>query len=668
MIFFLAFLFSIVGILSACFSYFYLLFAIIPLLFIFFRYRDRRLLLLALFIPLFILLAKMPSFIKEGYLDTVGIIFKRKDNYYLLATLKGNFYIKDYDNNLTVLSIVNIKGYSSSLSFSHYESGFDFEGYLNGYNVFKEFKGEKTVLFKSFLDYSKLKDYMFSYVDSKTRTVLSSMLFSDTIYDLEESNVLNSLSLINAFSLSGFHISFLLRSIRTILGRKREKISDILDIIITSLFFILSEFSYSLLRLEILAFLKVLFKKKNLDYLSRVSICAIILLLMFPSSIQLASFFYPFPLLFSLAIFSSKERRKSRLSFFFRIQFFFFPFSLYKNYSISVLSYILQMLILPFSNLIFLLSVFTLIVPQIVYIISPLITFILFLATSLSKIDFTILTGIPSILFVVSYYSFYILYNIIKTYHYKKYKSIPIVCISVITIIQCIPDFSNHYEIAFIDVDQGDSTLIRNNKGNILIDTGGKINTDLANDCLIPFLKKKKIRKLDAVLITHRDYDHYGALESLNKNFQIDNIYYRDDFLLMKENTLSIIGLNIKNYNNYIIEGSYEDEENMKSGVYGFTIKGKSVVIMGDAPSAIESKIIEDYPSFDFDILKVSHHGSSTSSKRDFLSKVSPEITIISVGKNNQYKHPSQMTLDNLNALSIPYRRTDLEGTIIYKF
>ena len=89
---------------------------------------------------------------------------------------------------------------------------------------------------------------------------------------------------------------------------------------------------------------------------------------------------------------------------------------------------------------------------------------------------------------------------------------------------------------------------------------------------------------------------------------------------------------------------------------------------MGDAPKEIEESILKDHPDLRADILRIGHHGSATSSSEAFLSSLSPEVAIISVGENNSYGHPSKETMDRLKELDIPCRRTDLEGTITYDF
>ena len=142
-------------------------------------------------------------------------------------------------------------------------------------------------------------------------------------------------------------------------------------------------------------------------------------------------------------------------------------------------------------------------------------------------------------------------------------------------------------------------------------------------------------------------------------NFKIDNVIYGSTFDEYKIN-----GLIFKNLNNYQI--GYEENEN--SSVIYFSFLNTNFLFMGDAPISIEKKIMNDYSSLDIDILKVGHHGSKTSSSYEFLKYINPQEAIISVGKNNYYNHPDKIVLTYLNDLNIKIRRTDEEGSIIYKF
>ena len=214
-------------------------------------------------------------------------------------------------------------------------------------------------------------------------------------------------------------------------------------------------------------------------------------------------------------------------------------------------------------------------------------------------------------------------------------------------------------EVDFINVGQGDCTLIRNKDKVALIDTGGLTYTDIANGSLIPYLKKKRIYVIDTVIITHYDYDHYGALQELNKTYPIRHLYDYHSSFPVKMNSITF-----NNYNYYAKDGT--TEENDKSLVIGFNACHKDFLIMGDAPTYVEKEIIKHYDSIPCDILKVGHHGSSTSSCEEWIKYTNPDVAIISCGKNNRFGHPNQGVVTLLNKYQIKMRRTDLEGTITF--
>ena len=210
----------------------------------------------------------------------------------------------------------------------------------------------------------------------------------------------------------------------------------------------------------------------------------------------------------------------------------------------------------------------------------------------------------------------------------------------------------------FIDVGQGDSCLIhgKNNEYNILIDTGGSIYSDIATNKLIPYFNKEGIKKIDLVIISHLDYDHYGALDSLKKNFKINKVVDNNEYEYLYYQDLKFKNLNIF-YNREC------EDENTKSSVLLFDFIGLKFLLTGDAPKEIEKKIIETY-KIDIDVLKVGHHGSNTSSSLEFIHSIKPELAIISVGRNNRYGHPDNEVINNLNKEKVMILRTDKRGSI----
>ena len=188
-----------------------------------------------------------------------------------------------------------------------------------------------------------------------------------------------------------------------------------------------------------------------------------------------------------------------------------------------------------------------------------------------------------------------------------------------------------------------------------MIDTGGYKSFDMATETLIPFMNKKKITHINALILTHDDFDHSGAKDSLIENFKVDNLLTNKTQFPYK-----IGDLNIENLNTFDFT-----EENDSSLVLSLEFIGKKFLFTGDASVNTEEKILEKY-NVDCDILKVGHHGSNTSTSEKFLKAASPDEAVISCGAKNYYGHPHKEIIDRLNKYNVKIRRTDIEGTICY--
>ena len=174
------------------------------------------------------------------------------------------------------------------------------------------------------------------------------------------------------------------------------------------------------------------------------------------------------------------------------------------------------------------------------------------------------------------------------------------------------------------------------------------------------------------MIITHGDADH--AKESLNiiKNIKVKNIVLNsgsyntleENIISTKENVTNVYKLKyfkIRNINNEI-----HDNENDNSIVNYISFLNYKLLFMGDASSKVEKYLIEKYNLKNIDILKIGHHGSKYSSSKEFIEKVNPRYSIISVGRNNRYNHPHKEVLDNLKNKKV--LRTDQKGTIVFTF
>ena len=272
------------------------------------------------------------------------------------------------------------------------------------------------------------------------------------------------------------------------------------------------------------------------------------------------------------------------------------------------------------------------------------------------------------------------MYYIIFIYILKRKKSL--VYKIIIAIISLIFLINNgrivNSEVSILDVGQGDSSLIRLKNKNILIDTGGNINYDISKNILIPYFKSVGIKKIDYLVLTHGDYDHMGEAINLVENFKVEKVIFNCGSYNDLENELievldkkkikyysCIKELNIDNNKLHFLQTKEYDNENENSNVIYTELNGYKFMFMGDAGVGKEKDILEKYNVSKIDVLKIGHHGSKTSSDKNFIDEMNPKYSVISVGKNNRYGHPNKEVLNNLDNSKI--YRTDQDGSIMFK-
>jgi len=219
---------------------------------------------------------------------------------------------------------------------------------------------------------------------------------------------------------------------------------------------------------------------------------------------------------------------------------------------------------------------------------------------------------------------------------------------------------ANKLEAVFCDVGQGDAILLQSGSGQILIDTGnedGKVMDCLARHT--PFWD----RKIEAVVITHSDSDHSGGLAKLKKYYSVQNIYStnlgKNDVIKMGMISFEVLSPE-QNWGN----------ENDNSVVGLVTIGGKKMLLMADVSAEVEQKMVWRgvlRQSQDYEVVKISHHGSNTATSEELLERVRPKEVVISVGKNS-FGHPDKGVIERIEKRGIRVRRTDKEGDIVYGF
>ena len=237
---------------------------------------------------------------------------------------------------------------------------------------------------------------------------------------------------------------------------------------------------------------------------------------------------------------------------------------------------------------------------------------------------------------------------------------------------------TNTLDITYLDVGQADSILIQNKGHNMLIDAGNNEDGPL----LVQYFKEQNITKFDYLITTHPHEDHIGGMDDIINNFDIEKIYMPDvttttktfldvlEAIEKKNMTYDVPNIN-QNFplGNTLFQVIYtgNDKKNLNNSsiILKATFKNTSYLFTGDATSEVEKKILNK--NIQATVLKVGHHGSKYSTTTDFLNKVNPKYAIISVGKNNSYNHPNQVTINKLEKKNIEIHRTDQEGSIFLK-
>ncbi len=318
--------------------------------------------------------------------------------------------------------------------------------------------------------------------------------------------------------------------------------------------------------------------------------------------------------------------------------------------------------------------------------------------------------GTPSHFFLVIYYaiSFWIYAGSLYTHIFKREdftvrkRSFIGVCIIITILIwgQCIQILSPVLIITFIDVGQGDSILIEAPGGvRVLIDGGGRERSqeggfDVGEEIIVPFLRRRGVRRLDLVILSHPHEDHVGGLCAVLEEFttgqvlEYDPLYmgeekypyaYRRFREIIKEGDIRLTRvcagtrvfinkeceLEVLHPGSTPITGGKSDINN-NSLVLRLRYKDTYFLFTGDIEKEGEDALIRSGVKFTSHLLKVAHHGGNTSTSTNFIRYTEPEYGIISVGPN-PFGHPSDATLSRLMEENIEIYRTDINGAIIVR-
>jgi len=258
-------------------------------------------------------------------------------------------------------------------------------------------------------------------------------------------------------------------------------------------------------------------------------------------------------------------------------------------------------------------------------------------------------------------------------------KEVPKPNINTISVGDDKKDVRGKLIVHYIDVGQADSILIEQGSSSMLIDAGNNEDSDTVKN----YISHQGITKLDYIVGTHPHEDHIGGLDYIINSFQVGKIYmpkaisntktFQDVVSAIKDKgmkaTVPKVGETFKVGNAIATilapNGSGYKDLNNFSIVIRLTFGNNSFMFGGDAEDISENEMLSKGFDVSADVLKIGHHGSSSSTTDAFLDKVNPKYAVISVGKGNSYGHPHKSTMKKLNAKDIKVYRTNENGTIV---
>ncbi len=482
---------------------------------------------------------------------------------------------------------------------------------------------------------------------------INALVLGEKQFDDEVLNNYSSIGILHMLTISGAHLSFIIFFIRwvgTSFNVRLKKI-DFFLLVFLPFYSIIAGFGIPILRATLVEVTFILFREKySKKQLLAFYFCLFLLynpFLIFSVSFVL-TFYMSFVIQYLervLQLFGPEhvKVKTSLLLFIFFIPFFSHlssTINFFQPLSIVILTPLFTLVLLPLS---FLLTFFPLDFVAVIY------NLIVFWSESFSSFfsKFSIpfnLSGFQNIGF---FGFFYFVLKFFETLNVKYFKFL------LLLFLFFLPGYSIFGQVSFIDIGQGDSTLITTpifNK-NILIDTGPPDSYPE----LVKFLNYRNVHKLDYIIISHWHMDHYGNIDSLADDFNAQTFYSPlsahekaetyDTHSLTAPGALNIGGLELNMLSPLIVDG---DNTNNESLVFHLTLGGKKFLFMGDAEEDVEQQLLTHPQIQNIDFLKVGHHGSQTSSTDEFIAHTNPTYSIIPFGKNNMFGHPHPRVIETL--------------------
>ena len=611
---------------------------------------------------------------------------------------------KEHFQALTALHDLELEGKLSEPEGQRNFGGFDYQSYLKTQGIYQTLTIKSIQSMKQVSSWDigenlsslrrKAIVWIKSHFPDPMRNYMTGLLLGHLDTDFEEMNELySSLGIIHLFALSGMQVGFFMDGFKKLLlrlGLTQENLKW-LTYPFSLIYAGLTGFSASVIR----SLLQKLLAQHGYKGLDNFALTVLVLFIIMPNFFLTAGGVLSCAYAFILTMTSkegegikavARESLVISLGILPILSFYFAEFQLWSILLTFVFSFLFDLVFLPLLSILFILS-FVYPVTQLNLVFEWLERIIRLVSQMASR---PLVFGQPSSLVLML-----LLISLALVYDMRKnFKRLAILGLFVVGLF-FLTKHPLENEITMLDIGQGESIFLRDVTGKaILIDVGGKAESDKkvenwqekttisnAQRTLIPYLKSRGVAKIDQLVLTNTDKEHVGDLLEVTKAFHVGEILVSKGSLTQKEFVAELqatqtkvrsvtAGENLPIFGSYlevlspreIGDGSYDDSLLL----YG-KLLDKHFLFTGNLKEKGEKELLKQHPTLEVDVLKAGQHGAKTSSNSAFLEKLKPEITLISVGKNNRAKLPHQETLTRLESIKSKIYRTDQQGAIRFK-
>lgn len=638
---------------------------------------------------------------------------KYKNKKFIVYINKKNKKLLEYGD------LIEIKGEYSAPEVARNYKGFDYSQYLKTLNIYGTIKVEESKIINKnqlspiLISINNIKEKMIDNANrnmpKRTANLLLGILIGER--DNIQEDIIESFrtaNLSHILAVSGAHTSYIILGITYLISKSKtpKRIGYIITIINLLIFIIITGASYSVVRACIMAIVvigaKICYRKEN--FFTSICISLIIILIQNPFAINDIGLKLSFMGTAGIVIFNKsitnffiklkiKQKIAEALSVTFSAQLMIMSITILNFNTISLTFFISNILASPLLGIIIIFGFISIFISSILNPISKILFLILHIFLELlilvSKVTekipgSSILVKTPNILFAIVYYILILFFNyffvikqnptrrfhkkIIKIITIKNiknaFKVIAVVFLIMLLLTRIVRIINPTLKIYFIDVGQGDSTLIVTPKNKKILIDGGEGKTNV----LFQYLLDRRINKIDYIIISHFDSDHCNGLIEIIEKMRVENIVmskqskeseeYKKILEIIKQKNIKVSS--VKAEDKIIIEKNlytkilnpaekFEFQDlNNNAIVAKLVYKNFSMLFTGDIEKAEENLAKKYKNELKSTILKVAHHGSKTSTSEEFLKYVEPQIALIGVGENNKFGHPNQITIEKL--------------------